>query len=71
MTETQPAPLTTADVKRRYSWDTAGHQPLPRYVGPFPDPDAAFDWVRHHAPLSGEFNSTLWPVRPEEVRRGR
>ncbi|WP_394254728.1 hypothetical protein [Pseudoclavibacter helvolus] len=53
------------------SWDATGHQPLPRYVGPFPDRDAAFSWVRHHAPLSGEFNSTLWPVRPEEVRRGR
>lgn len=54
----------------RASWDTAGHQPLPRYVGPFPDPDAAFRWVRHHAPLSGEFNSSPWPVKPEEVSRG-
>ncbi|WP_371031249.1 hypothetical protein [Pseudoclavibacter sp. JSM 162008] len=52
------------------SWDDTGHQPLPRYVGPFPDRDAAFRWVRHHAPLSGEFNSAPWPARPEEVRRG-
>lgn len=74
--EPLPGATTEADAEQymlqiRASWDATGHHPLPNHVGPFPSQSAAFDWVRHHAPLSGEFNSTLWPVRPEEVRRGR
>jgi hypothetical protein len=49
MTETQPTPLTTADVKRRYSWGMAPHKSIPGGMYTVAAAAADFDrWLTAH-----------------------